>query len=113
MHVLCSSRVHLIMGENVHELCWGERKKGTGRERRGGKIGREGDGERRKMERGGDSAEAGGQRTEDRGKRTEDRGQRIEGRGERREMISCSCDTLCIALLKNIPPMGKREMAEM
>ena len=49
------------MGENVHELCWGERKKGRrgGREREpGGKAGREGEGERRKRERGGESAEA-------------------------------------------------------
>ena len=45
------------MSENVLELCYGERKKGRGgeRESRGAKVGREGEGERRKMERGGDS----------------------------------------------------------
>ena len=48
------------MSENIHELCWGERKKGRGgeRESRGYKAGREGEGERRKRERGGESAEA-------------------------------------------------------
>ena len=58
--------MHLIMGENVHEQCWGERKKRRGGERERerereprGKAGREGEGERRKRERGGESAEAG------------------------------------------------------
>ena len=50
------------MSKNVHDQCWGERKKGRSgkreRESRGGKAGREGEGERR-GERGGESAEAG------------------------------------------------------